>query len=115
MEQTAQKALHAVADPMRQRILKLLSERSRSVHELAMELPVTRPNVSHHLRVLKDAQLVEVEKAGTRNIYKVGPSGAGTLQAFIESVWGDALSRFKLVADNFGKEASDDESTEGEE
>ena len=95
---------------MRQRILILLSKGPHSVQELAGQLPVTRPAVSHHLRVLKDARLVEVQKAGTRNVYRVGQEGAEALQAFIDSVWGNALTRFKLVAENLNADPEPDES-----
>lgn len=107
----AQGALQALADPMRQRILLLLSKRPHSVQELASQLPVTRPAVSHHLGVLKGARLVEVEKAGTRNVYRVEREGAEALQAFIDSVWGDALIRFKLVAENLTTDPKPEEPT----
>lgn len=107
MTQPEQLALDALGDPMRRRILQLLGRGPRSVREISDELPVTRPAVSHHLKVLKAAELVSAEVAGTRRIYRVQDAGLEQLRAFIEHVWGNALSRLKLVAENTGSEPED--------
>jgi DNA-binding transcriptional ArsR family regulator len=90
----------ALGDPQRRRILDLLSEQPRSVGALAGELPISRPAVSRHLRLLKDAGLVEEEPAGTRRIYRVRAEGYDALRAYLEGVWGEAAARYRLVADN---------------
>jgi DNA-binding transcriptional ArsR family regulator len=95
--------LDALGDPTRRRLLRLLSERPHSVEQLARKLPVTRPAVSHHLKVLRDARLVNVEAKGTRRVYELDEEGLKHLHAFVDGVWGTALSRFKVVADNAGR------------
>ena len=90
----------ALGDPQRRRILELLGGGKRSVRELADELPVSRPAVSRHLRVLKDAGLVIEEPKGTRRIYSLHDTGVETVRRYLEEVWGDAAARFRLVAEN---------------
>jgi DNA-binding transcriptional ArsR family regulator len=90
----------ALGDPQRRAILSLLSERPRPVGELAAALPVTRPAVSHHLRLLKDAGLVEEERVGTRRIYAIRREGLDAVARYLTEVWSDAASRFRLVAEN---------------
>ncbi|WP_433169272.1 ArsR/SmtB family transcription factor [Kribbella sp. CA-247076] len=90
----------ALGDPMRRRILELLADGSRSVGELAGELPVSRPAVSRHLRLLKEAGLVDEVADGTRRIYHLQESGAEAVQAYLLQVWGEAVGRFKLLAEN---------------
>lgn len=92
--------LDALGDPTRRRVLKLLAKRPHSVREIANKLPITRPAVSHHLRVLKKAKLVRAQARGTRRIYHLESEGLEEVQAFLEDVWGQALARLKLVADN---------------
>lgn len=101
-------ALEALGDPTRREILTLLGRGPRSVREISDQLPVTRPAVSHHLRVLREADLVRVEAEGTRRIYRIESKGLDSLRKFVESVWGDAMARLKLVADNL----SDDEESD---
>ena len=89
----------ALADPTRREIFARLSLRPRSVTELASELPVSRPAVSQHLRVLKDAELVRVRPEGTRRIYAVDPDGLGAMRAELETFWSAGLTNFKRLAE----------------
>jgi DNA-binding transcriptional ArsR family regulator len=90
----------ALGDPHRRRILALLGEDNRSVQQLAAELPISRPAVSRHLRLLKDAGLVGEEPVGTRRIYRLRDEGVAAVQQYLEEVWGDAATRFRLRAEN---------------
>ena len=90
----------ALGDPQRRAILALLGERPRAVGELAELLPVTRPAVSHHLRLLKEAGLVTDERLGTRRIYALRREGMEAVARYLEQVWGDAATRFRLMAEN---------------
>ena len=92
--------LDALGDPNRRAILQLLRGRARSVREIASRLPITRPAVSRHLRILKEAALVRVEADGTRRFYELDTRGVEEAQRYMKQVWGEALVRFKLVADN---------------
>lgn len=93
--------LDVLGDPTRRRVLEALRDGPRSVGELAEDLPVSRPAVSQHLRVLKDAGLVVDTAAGTRRLYRVDPAGLAGLRAYFEGFWSDALERFAAEA---GKE-----------
>ena len=90
----------ALGDPHRRQILGLLRDGERSVGELAEELPISRPAVSRHLRLLKEAGLVDEAPVGTRRIYRLHESGAEVVQAYLLQVWGEAVGRFKLLAEN---------------
>jgi DNA-binding transcriptional ArsR family regulator len=90
----------ALGDPNRRAIVELLSNEGRSVQELADALPISRPAVSRHLRLLKEAGLVVEEPVGTRRIYRLQDQGIEAVQAYLMQVWGDALTRFKLTAEN---------------
>jgi DNA-binding transcriptional ArsR family regulator len=90
----------ALGDPHRRRILELVAEAPRSVGALADELPISRPAVSRHLRLLKQAGLVGEEAQGTRRIYRLRPEGVDAMQRYLERVWGDAAARFRLLAEN---------------
>jgi DNA-binding transcriptional ArsR family regulator len=94
----------ALGDPTRKAIFELLTERPRAVGELACELPVSRPAVSQHLRVLKDAGLVVDRPAGTRRIYRVEPDGLAVLRADLERFWGKALAAYKAAVEQPTKE-----------
>ena len=96
----------ALGDPTRKAIFELLVERPRAVVELAGELPVSRPAVSQHLRVLKDAGLVVDEPAGTRRVYRVEPDGLAALRADLERFWGRALAAYKEVVEQATEEES---------
>ena len=89
----------ALADPTRRDILERLLERPRPVGELAEHLPVSRPAVSQHLKVLKDAGLVADTQAGTRRIYHVQPDGLSALRAELDRFWSQALTAFKAVVE----------------
>jgi DNA-binding transcriptional ArsR family regulator len=92
----------ALGDPNRRAILKLLGDGSRSVGELAAALPISRPAVSRHLRLLREANLVTEAAEGTRRIYRLHERGIEAVRAYLEGVWGDAASRFRLMAENTG-------------
>lgn len=96
----------ALGDPTRRAIFERLAERPRAVGELAGEFPVSRPAVSQHLRVLKDARLVVDRPAGNRRIYQVDPTGLGALRADLERFWGQALANYKAVVEQRTEEQS---------
>jgi DNA-binding transcriptional ArsR family regulator len=90
----------ALGDPNRRAILSLLGDADRSVQELADALPISRPAVSRHLRLLKDAGLVVDRPEGTRRLYRLHDSGVDAVRAYLEEVWGTAAARMKLAAEN---------------
>jgi DNA-binding transcriptional ArsR family regulator len=90
----------ALGDPTRRRILQLLGSQPQSVAVLAEQLPISRPAVSRHLRVLKEAGFVEEVPEGTRRIYHVRENGLEAIRAYLEQVWGEAAARLRLVAEN---------------
>ena len=90
----------ALGDPNRRAIVELLGDAERSVQELADLLPISRPAVSRHLRVLKRAGLVVEQPLGTRRIYQLHDEGVEAVRAYMERVWGEAAARFGLVAAN---------------
>jgi DNA-binding transcriptional ArsR family regulator len=96
----ARDPFEALGDPNRRAILTLLGSGERSVHEIAAALPISRPAVSRHLRLLKEAGLVTEEPQGTRRIYRLQEQGLGAVRAYLEQVWGEAAARFRLVAEN---------------
>lgn len=99
-------AMAALADPMRRRIFELVAEQPRSVANLARILPVTQPAVSHHLKVLRGARLVEARPRGASNIYHIDPRGLGEMRAWLDSMWGNALEAFEQAVDDTRKEAA---------
>jgi DNA-binding transcriptional ArsR family regulator len=90
----------ALGDPNRRAIVELLGAGERSVREIADSLPISRPAVSRHLRLLKQAGLVVEKPSGTRRIYHLHDRGIEAVQAYVSSVWGDAASRFRILAEN---------------
>jgi DNA-binding transcriptional ArsR family regulator len=90
----------ALADPTREAIVRLLVERELSVGEIAGRLPVSRPAVSKHLRLLEGAGLVCFRSEGTRNVYALQPDALAALRDEIDGLWQQALARFALVAHN---------------
>jgi DNA-binding transcriptional ArsR family regulator len=90
----------ALGDPNRREILRLLSDGDKPVQEIASAMPISRPAVSRHLRLLKDAGLVTEEARGTRRIYHLQERGMHAVQAYLEGIWGNAAVRFRLVAEN---------------
>jgi DNA-binding transcriptional ArsR family regulator len=93
----------ALGDPNRRAIVELLGSGGRSVREIADTLPISRPAVSRHLRLLKDAGLVVEEPRGTRRIYRLHADGVEAVQRYLIQVWGDVAVRFRLVAENTGQ------------
>jgi DNA-binding transcriptional ArsR family regulator len=99
----------ALGDPNRRAIVELLGAAAaagkdgRSVQELADALPISRPAVSRHLRLLKRAGLVVEEPRGTRRIYRLHDEGIEAVRTYLERVWGEAAARFRLVAENRGR------------
>jgi DNA-binding transcriptional ArsR family regulator len=98
--------LTALGDPTRRAIFEHLAERPRAVGELARELPVSRPAVSQHLKVLKDAGLVVDRAAGARRIYQLDPDGVGALRAYLDRFWTSALAAYKTVVEQRDEEVS---------
>ena len=95
METYQTRQLDAIGDVTRRALLERLRRGALPVGELARGLPVSRPAVSQHLRVLKDAHLVRSQTVGTRNYYRLDPRGFATLRSYFEGFWGDALEAFK--------------------
>jgi DNA-binding transcriptional ArsR family regulator len=95
-----------LGDPTRRAIFELLARRPSSVGELARQLPVSRPAVSQHLRVLKDGGLVVSRAEGTRRVYQLNPDGVSALRAYLDRVWDEALTAFQKAADHPGQEQS---------
>jgi DNA-binding transcriptional ArsR family regulator len=91
---TYARALVALADPTRRRVFEKLNAGPKSVGALARGLPVSRPAVSQHLRVLKDAGLVADRPEGTRRVYYIDPNGLGTLRRWLDQFWGAALEAY---------------------
>jgi DNA-binding transcriptional ArsR family regulator len=94
-----QEALAALADPTRRTIFERLAGGPRAVVDLADGLPVSRPAVSQHLRVLKEAGLVVDRQMGTRRLYRLDPEGLGPLRAYLDRFWDQALSAFTEAAE----------------
>jgi len=90
----------ALGDENRRAIVELLGTGERTVREIADALPISRPAVSRHLRLLKDAGLVIDEPRGTRRIYRLHDQGVEAVQAYLLEVWGEAAARFRLLAEN---------------
>lgn len=90
---------HAIAAPRRRAILRLVRSDELSAGEIAAHFDVTRPAVSQHLRVLKDAELLVERREGTRRLYRARPQGLAELRAFVEDFWDDGLDRLKLEAE----------------
>jgi DNA-binding transcriptional ArsR family regulator len=100
-----QNGLAALGDPTRLAIFAMLSQHPHAVHELAAGLPVSRPAVSQHLKVLKNARLVRDRREGTRRIYEMDPQGIAELRDHFAELWDKALLNFKRFAeDEYKKE-----------
>ncbi len=95
-----QEALDALGDANRRAIVEILSHGGRSVQQIADELPISRPAVSRHLRLLKGAGLVSDRPDGTRHIYELRSEGVEAIRQYFAEVWDEAITRFRLVADN---------------
>jgi DNA-binding transcriptional ArsR family regulator len=92
-------ALQALGDPTRRAVLEELRRGPRAVGEIARRLPVSRPAVSQHLRVLKEAGLVTERQNGTRRLYRVNPDGLADLREYLDEFWTEALESFKAAAE----------------
>ncbi len=92
--------MDALGDPTRRAIFEQLRRGPRAVGEIAAELPVSRPAVSQHLRVLKDAGLVTERREGTRRLYRLDPDGLGELRDYFDGFWTEALAGFKAAAES---------------
>lgn len=90
----------ALGDANRRAIVELLAGGERSVQELADALPISRPAVSRHLRLLKSAGLVTDRPEGVRRIYSLDRAGAAEVRSYLERVWGEAAARFRIAAEN---------------
>jgi DNA-binding transcriptional ArsR family regulator len=88
-----------LGDPSRRAIFELLARQPSSVGELAEQLPISRPAVSQHLRVLKDGGLVISQAQGTRRVYRLNPDGVTALRAYLDRIWDDALTAFQKAAE----------------
>ena len=91
--------LSALGDPTRRAIFERLADGPHAVGELARDLPVSRPAVSQHLKVLKDAGLVIDRRAGNRRIYQLDPDGVGALRAYLDQFWNRSLTAFKAAVE----------------
>ena len=91
--------MNALGDPTRRTIFERLALRPMAVGELAGELPVSRPAVSQHLRVLRDAGLVRDRAEGTRHVYSVDPDGVAAVRSYFDRFWDQALADFKAAAE----------------
>lgn len=90
----------ALGDSNRRAIVELLGSGGRTVREIADALPISRPAVSRHLRLLKEAGLVIDQPRGAQRIYQLHDEGVEAVQAYLAGVWGDAAARFRLLAEN---------------
>ena len=102
---TYQGALAALGDGTRRAIFELLAEGPRPVGEIARDLPVTRPAVSQHLKVLKEAGLVTDRQQGTRRLYHLNPDGIAGLRSYLDGFWNRALVSFKQTVEQQAKDA----------
>jgi len=93
-------ALNALAEPRRREILRLVAGDERSAGEIASNFDVTRPAISQHLTVLKEAGLLIERREGTRRLYRARPEGLAEVQAFLDEFWGDRLERLKHAAEH---------------
>ncbi|MEN3283886.1 MAG: hypothetical protein V7607_5026 [Solirubrobacteraceae bacterium] len=99
-QQLHREALDALGDANRRAIVEILGSGGRSVKEIADALPISRPAVSRHLRLLKDAGLVSDQADGTRHIYELRAEGVEAIRRYFAEVWGEAVTRFRIVAEN---------------
>ncbi|HEY4124197.1 MAG TPA: metalloregulator ArsR/SmtB family transcription factor [Rhizomicrobium sp.] len=96
-------ALAALSDPTRRQVFERLKPGGRAVGEIAKGLPVSRPAVSQHLKVLKEAGLVRETRDGTRRIYEIDPKGLGQLRRWLDQFWDTALETFRAEVEKDGK------------
>ena len=104
MVTNAERVFAALHDPTRRAVLEKLRDGPRPVGEIARNLPVTRPAVSQHLKILKDAGLVADRSEGTRRIYSIDPKGLGAMRAWLDQFWDAALTAFAAEIERSNKE-----------
>ena len=92
--------MNALGDPTRRAIFERLAERPRAVGELSNEFPISRPAVSQHLKILKDARLVIDRRDGNRRVYQLDPAGMAALRSYFDRFWHNALAAFKSAAES---------------
>jgi DNA-binding transcriptional ArsR family regulator len=97
---THHEAFDALGDANRRAIVEILGGGGRSVQEIADALPISRPAVSRHLRLLKDAGLVSDQAVGTRHVYELRAEGVEAIREYFAQVWGEAVTRFRIVTEN---------------
>ena len=108
-------ALAALGDPTRQAIVELLADGPRAVGDIAAHLPVSRPAVSQHLRVLREAGLVTDRQDGTRRLYQLDPGGADAVRAYVDRFWSRALTAFKSAVESDEDDPVESDETDPEE
>jgi DNA-binding transcriptional ArsR family regulator len=94
-----QTVVQALSEPRRREILRLVRDRERAAGEIAAHFEVTRPTISQHLTLLKNAGLITERREGTRRIYRARPEGLAELQSFLDGFWEDGLERLKVAAE----------------
>ena len=109
------RGFEALGDANRREILRILSDGGKPVREIADAMTISRPAVSRHLRLLKDAGMVAERAEGTRRIYYLHDRGIEAVREYLERVWGEAAARFRLLAENTGPGRSGEGSTGGTE
>jgi DNA-binding transcriptional ArsR family regulator len=97
------RALAALGDPTRRQVFARLRRGGLAVGQIARGLPVSRPAVSQHLKVLKEAGLVREQRCGTRRVYEIDPQGLGQLRHWLDEFWGEALEAFRAEVELIGK------------
>jgi len=102
-------AIGALGDPTRRAIFECLARQPMAVGQLSAELPVTRPAVSQHLKVMKQAGLVTDQAAGTRRIYQINSEGVRAIHAYLDQMWSQALAGFQLAAQQIADTESQEE------
>jgi DNA-binding transcriptional ArsR family regulator len=100
MGRPASDPFEALGNPQRRAIVELLAVRPRAVREIADLLPISRPAVSRHLRLLSEAGLVTDEQVGARRLYRLQEQGVDAVREYVERIWGEAAARFRLFAEN---------------
>src|SRR5215831_6928462 len=106
------RGFEALSDANRREILRILSGGDKPVQEIADAMTISRPAVSRHLRLLKDAGMVAERAQGTRRIYGLQGRGIDAVREYLERVWGEAAARFRLLAENTGASGGQAENTE---
>lgn len=105
-ERAEARGFEALSDANRREILRILSDGGKPVREIADAMPISRPAVSRHLRLLKDAGMVMEQAQGARRIYYLQERGIEAVREYLERVWGEAAARFRLLAENTAAAAS---------